>query len=118
MNRAQAILETALLEMISDYNNKVEGVNYVDLRDFEAYVKSKSTVSYEDQIRDLKRKVVAGIESDVQTGYGGDLQHWKDTVCVLPPDVLDTLYQLEGIMPYYDMNETIDAAITQVELSH
>jgi len=118
MNRAQAILENALTEMISDYNNKVEGINYVDLRDFEVYVRSKSTVSIEDQIRDLKKKLVAEIELDVQTRYKGNLQHWKDTVRVMPPNVLDTLKQFERIMPYYDMNETIDAAIIQVELSH
>ena len=118
MNRAQAILENALTEMISDYNNKVEGINYVDLRDFEVYVKSKSTVSVEDQIRDLKRKLVAEIESDVQTRSKGNLWLWKTGVCTLPLSILDTLKQLEGIMPYYDMNETIDAAIIQVELSH
>jgi len=117
MNRAQAILENALTEMISDYNNKVEGINYVDLRDFEVYVRSKSTVSVEDQIRDLKKKLVAEIELDVQTRSKGDLQHWEDSACILSPNVLDILKQLER-MPCYDMNETIDAAITQVKLSH
>jgi len=117
MNRAQVILENALAEMISDYNNKVEGINYVDLRDFEVYVKSKSTVSVEDQIRDLKKKLVAGIELDIQTRYKGNLSLWKDTVRVMSPNVLDILKQLER-MPCYDMNETIDAAIIQVELSH
>ena len=37
----EIILVKALNELIKNYNNKVEGINFTDVRDFENYIISK-----------------------------------------------------------------------------
>ncbi|MES2287294.1 MAG: hypothetical protein V4547_16500 [Bacteroidota bacterium] len=41
MNQVHVILVKALNEMISGYNNKVEGINFTDVRDFESYIRNQ-----------------------------------------------------------------------------
>ena len=41
MNPVNVTLVKALNSLIKDYNNQVEGINFVDVRDFEAYIESK-----------------------------------------------------------------------------
>jgi len=41
-NPVHQILIEAFEKMVDQYNNKIEGINYIDLRDFQDYIESQN----------------------------------------------------------------------------
>lgn len=44
MNQTHLILVKALNELIEQYNNKAEGINFIDVRNFENYIVAQGII--------------------------------------------------------------------------
>ncbi len=42
INTAHLILVKAFNEMLEKYNDRIEGINYIDIRDFQDYIESQN----------------------------------------------------------------------------